>query len=152
MNKLPVLVDFDYDKIGSFREGNPFEIAFCYTSPKYYRLESFIIKGGANDVRRQLEAMRIPMVVFRTFWRHGRHRKLSADFVNFKNWTLTGETPHAIPRDRRIDKHKPCYFYRRTEVRFAQRIWLTFRRFPRKWLSEYDQMIEYRYPVAQIHP
>jgi hypothetical protein len=25
------------------------------------------------------------------------------------------------------------------------------RRLPRKWLPEYNEMLEYRYPVAQIH-
>ncbi len=150
MEKLPVLADFDYDKIFSFRDGNPFEIAFCYTSKRYHRFEAFVIKGGSKDVDHYIKQLNFPMVVFKTFWRHGRARKF-VSFENFRTWTATGETPYLVPVNRRLNRNKPCYFYRNHEVRFSQRIWLTFRRFPRKWLPEYDQMIEYRYPVAEIH-
>ncbi len=149
-NQLPVLADFDYDRIGSFRQCNPYVIAFCYTSKKYHRLESFIIKGGSQDVTYYIKQLGFPMVVFTTFWRHGRSRRMVM-FENFKHWTATGQTPFVNQIQRRINREKPCYFYRNHEVRFCQRIWFTVRRFPRKWLPEYDEMIEHRYPVADIH-
>jgi hypothetical protein len=154
MNKLPVLADFYYDKIGSFRTGNPFTIAFCYTSPRFHRLESFVVKGGANDVQTYLrDQLGFPMLVHLTFWRHGRGRRLGAQFYNFKQWSNIGDQPYVIPENRRIHKNFPIAkaYYRNFNVHFGGRIWMRVRRLPRKWLPEYNEMLEYRYPVGQIH-
>lgn len=151
MKKLPVLASFMYDKVGSWRNGNPFTIAFCITSSYYFATTKFIIKGGSRDVDNEIKKRHVPMVIWRTFWWHGQSRCFGPTFANFKNYTATGETPYAHGiQPWRINQGP--HFYRRHEVRFMQKVWFTVRRFPRKWLPEYDQMIAARYPVAEIHP
>ena len=57
---LPVKKEFDYNPIRSFRDGNPYDVAFCYTHPLYHR--PFIVKGGFQEVRKYLTKLNIPKV------------------------------------------------------------------------------------------
>jgi hypothetical protein len=93
------------------------------------------------------------MLVYITFWRHGRGRRLGAQFYNFKQWSNIGADPYIIPENRRIHKNFPIAkaYYRNYTVHFGNKVWMRVRRLPRKWLPEYNEMLEYRYPVAQIH-
>lgn len=147
MNKLPVLAEFDYNKIGSFRNGNPYTIAYCYTSEKYHRFPAFIIKGGAKDVDHHIKYLGFPMVVWKTFWRFSRSRNLTPSFENFKDWSASGQMPWIMPENRRIDKRIPRYYYRNWTIKFLGRTWMKFRRFPRKWLPEYEEMLSARRPT-----
>lgn len=151
MKKLPILADFHYDRIGSWRTGNPFSIAFCYTNTKYSRVNEFIIKGGARDVARELKHLYFPMIVFQTYWWHGISRHLNPSFKNFKGYTKTGNYPHVNGLHPWKINHR--HFYKYYEIRFMQKVWMTIRRIPRKWLPEYDLMIEAQHPVPEAqHP
>lgn len=146
MEKLPVLADFHYDRIGSWSNGNPFCIAFCYTSKQYSRINEFIIKGGLNDVDREIKSRHFPMITFRTFWWRGHSRSIGPTFANFKNYTMTGETPY-IAGIHQWKIRGGRYFYKHWELRYMRKIWHTFRRVPRKWLPEFDDIIRAQYPL-----
>ena len=142
MNKLPVLADFLYDRIGSWRQGNPYCIAFCYSSKKhsvYGAPAEFIIKGGSDNVDHEIEKRKFPMLVFRTYWWHGIGRKCHPTFENFRNYTVSGKTPY-------ISGTQPWqmdgrHFYKNYDIRYLNQTWLSLRRIPRKWLPEYDAII-----------
>lgn len=153
--ELPVLANFPYDPIGSFRNANPYTICFCYTNPMYKPNVNgeFIVKGGYKRTSDYIKKLGIPLLVFTTFWRHGRVRHTSPTFVNFKNFSMTGETPHIWGTNWSSIRTQTSNraFYRNYHVHYMQKIWLTFRRIPRKWIPEYDEMIMAKYPGAQIH-
>ena len=140
MEKLPVLANFHYDRIGSWRCGNPFSICFCHTDPMYNGTSSFIVKGGSKEVDLYLESRPYPMIVFRTYWWHGHSRHLSPTFQNFRKFTYTGQTPywHGVGQWR--IKNGP-YFYKHFELRYCQKVWSRVRRVPRRWLPDYTRII-----------
>jgi hypothetical protein len=142
MNKLPVLADFLYDRIGSWTHANPYCIAFCYSSKKHSGHGSpaeFIIKGGSNDVDHEIEKRKFPMLVFRTYWWHGISRKCNPTFENFRNYTVSGKTPYVSGKQ--PWKMNGRHFYRNYDIRYLNETWLSLRRIPRKWLPEYDAII-----------
>jgi hypothetical protein len=149
MKKLPVLANFMYDRIGSWRNCNPFVMAFCITSKKYFATTKFIIKGGSKDVEKEVKKRHVPMVVWWTYWWRGHCRTIGPTFSNFRNYSVTGDNPyvHGI-QPWRINQGPR--FYRRYEVRYQQKVWFTVRRFPRKWLPEYDQMIAAPQPLGIV--
>jgi hypothetical protein len=142
MNTLPVLANFLYDRIGSWREGNPYCIAFCYASKKpsgYGKVPEFIIKGGSRDVDHEIERRAFPMLVFRTYWWHGISRKCNPTFENFEKYTVSGKSPYV--RGIQPWQMNGCHFYRSYDVRYLNETWVSVRRIPRKWLREYDAII-----------
>lgn len=149
MNELPVLANFHYDRIGSWRDGNPFTICFCYTSQQYSRYPAFIVKGGSNAVDPYLESRPFPIVVFRTLWWHGFSRNLSTPtFVNFKKFTVTGQRPYWSGVGQWRIKGGP-YFYKHFELKFQRETWTMVRRVPRRWLPDYDKIINACHPLLR---
>jgi hypothetical protein len=139
MKKLPILADFYYDRIGSWRTGNPFCIAFCYTSQRFKKLNEFIIKGGAKNVSQEIAKLKVPMIVFRTYWWHGSSRK-QVTFENFKPNSVSGKKPYICGiQPWRINHGRS--FWKCYEIRMCSKVWLTLRRVPRKWLPEYEDML-----------
>jgi len=140
---MEVLASFAYDRIRSFTLMNPFCITFCYTNPKYQRCGNgeFIIKGGINDVDAYIKRLDIPMLMYRTLWRHGRCRDIGPTLHNFNKFTrksgpfITGLN---------IGKFAGKDFYRNYEIRYLNKTWLRFRTIPRKWLKEYDELLSYQ--------
>jgi hypothetical protein len=108
----------------------------------------FMVKGGNKDVMKYLEHLHIPMLVYITFWHHGRSRCYAPRFINFKDFSSTGEEP--IIHKTNLVRMDGKYFYRNTEVIFMGRRWFSFRRFPRKWLKEYDDMLLAKYPSVKF--
>jgi hypothetical protein len=139
MKKLPVLAEFHYDRVGSFRNGNPFVIAFCYTDPKWSRLPAFIIKGGSNEVSAEIKKRKFPMLVYTTYWRHKQCRTFGPHFENCKEWSINGSSLYITKTD--IWKIEGRSFYRGCEVRCNNQIKMIFRRIPRKWLPEYTAIL-----------
>lgn len=149
--ELKVLAEFSYNPIGSYRLGNPYTIAYCYTNPIYKPAVDgeFIVKGGNIHVEEYIKKLHIPLLVFRTFWRYKMTRGGNPHFINFDKFSKTGEKP--IIHQTNLLKMGGRYFYRNTEIIFMKKTWLYFRRFPRKWLSEYDEMLLAGYSNAPIH-
>jgi len=76
--KLEILKEFEWNKIGSYSNMNPFTIVFCYPmNGKHY-----VVKGGANDVQKYLKQIKIPTFTNTTFWKHGESRN---------HWEFEGE-------------------------------------------------------------
>jgi hypothetical protein len=140
-DRLSVLADFPYNPIGSFTNGNPYTIAFCYTNPLYMPAYDgrFMVKGGNQSVEDFLRRLHIPMLAFKTFWRYKRARAGYPHFVNFKNFSRSNQEPYI--RHTNLVRMDGRSFYRNTDVIYLGKTLLTFRRFPRKWLTEYDAMI-----------
>jgi hypothetical protein len=66
------VVEFIWNKIGSFRRFDPFAIAFCYPIND----EPFILKGGARDIEDRLEKSKTPVFVNIVFYiRHGKYSR-----------------------------------------------------------------------------
>jgi hypothetical protein len=130
MKKLRVEKEFPYDKIGSFRMMNPFMILFVY--PKNF--SPFVVKGGSTSVdgyiKRKYE--KEPMLINRTYWRHGRHRSF---------WTHRN-----IP-----DVHIDFSFIRHNIKKYGRPYVITelnsdkviakMRRIPRKWIKELNPYV-----------
>jgi len=147
MVTLKTFKSFDYDRIGSFTNMNPYVIAFCYPEPGTSYIfpndEGFIIKGGMKNVEREIAAHpNVPMIVFMTIWRHGQSRQLNPSFYNF--------LPKS--RNRGVRDKKPWWskinirkiggrsFYRNSTLLFDTKEILTVRRIPRKWIPEYSEL------------
>lgn len=139
--ELPIVADYSYNPISSFREGNPYAIAFCYTDPKYMHLSEFIVKGGWKNVLKFIRGLHIPVLVFETFWYHGTCRHLTPEFINFDTNSKSGKKPFIFGRNSSISRKTGRRFYRNYEVSFMGETRLNLRKFPRKWLPEYNQML-----------
>lgn len=142
MKNLQILKDFPYDPIGSFRTANPYGIYFCYTNPKYKPSlgnGEFIVKGGLNVINHYLARMHIPMIVFPTFWRHGRSRSLTPQFVNFEFHNYQTLKPYFSPTNW-TKMHGRC-FYRHHKLTYNKEVIAIFRKVPRKWIPEYDKFV-----------
>lgn len=127
MIKLEVRKEFPYNKIGSFRKVNPFCIAFVY--PKSSMDDSFIIKGGLNDVKNFLSEYPFPFIVRYTLWKNGRQRgywssniKYLSILRNFKN--VNGK----------------FFLYEGMKIIFKKEVIKKLNRVPRKWIKELDNL------------
>ena len=147
MTQLPVVADFAYDRIHSWRDVNPFCIAFCYAAPRYMHGHSnFIIKGGMGQVEMEIKKRHTPMLVFKTLWWRGVSRTMGPSLKNFEHYTATGNEPFV----RRLQPWRIIpgpHFYRRYQLRFENMIYCEVRRFPRKWIPEFDRILNNQAPV-----
>ena len=143
MKKKPmhVMTAYDYDRIGSFRNGNPYAIAFCYCSKTFNKHGEFVIKGGARDVERKLDSLDFPLLVFMSYWRHGRSRFCYPSLKNFKRFSAAESKPYWSPTDYRRDYKQWRSFYRKWVLKFCGKTILSVRRVPKKWIPEYDEML-----------
>lgn len=84
MSKLTVVKEFPYNPIHSFKDGNPFTIAFVY--PKDGR--PFCLKGGANDVEKWLEKNMSDRnyLLHETWWRDKRSRSSIKIYLHRKEY------------------------------------------------------------------
>lgn len=121
--KLPVKKEFDYNPIGSYRDVNPYDIAFCYPHPLYHR--PFIVKGGVKYTRKYLRKLNIPMVVHHTFYQRGRHRRLVQLYGVDINLQISKDFYHE-----NVKKFQLKRFGDKREV-LAE-----FKRIPRRWIRE----------------
>jgi len=72
---LPVKVEFPYNKIGSWRLGNPYSVSMIY--PKGG--EAFCLKGGFQDINAYLDKHldKISHVVYHNLYSNGKSRQLN---------------------------------------------------------------------------
>lgn len=139
---MAIAGEYGYNPIGSFRMGNPYTIAFCYCDKTFYSSNEFVLKGGVIDVDKKILKLGFPMLVFKTYWCHGRSRGGAwPSFENFKNWSLTSKSPYFSPHDLRRDPKTRKSYYRRWKLSYNGDTMFTFRRIPRKWLPEYSQLL-----------
>jgi hypothetical protein len=123
MMKLKVKEAFPWDKIGSYRNANPYSIYFVYPQNE----KPFIIKGGSKDCERFLKAHPNPAIYYYSFWHKGKHRggwlthkffiSISRYDSNYRlvNGYILSKGGQVIKRVRRI---------------------------PRKWIKEYDNFVD----------
>lgn len=121
--KLPVRKEFDYNPIGSYRDVNPYDVAFCYPHPLYHK--PFIVKGGVKDTRKYLRKLNIPMVVHHTFYQRGRHRRLVQLYGVDKRLQISKDFYHENAKRFQLKR-----FGDKREV-LAE-----FKRIPRRWIRE----------------
>jgi hypothetical protein len=67
--KYQNIVEFKYDKVGSFKDGNPFTLAFCRT----FRQGNILVKGGFHNVKAEVSKLGPALVSYR-FFHNGRSR------------------------------------------------------------------------------
>ena len=67
---LKIAKEFPYNKLGSYREANPFTIAFVYPQSG----EACVVKGGLNDVQKYVEANYPIAIINYQFFHKGKHR------------------------------------------------------------------------------
>lgn len=142
MKSLYVLKEFPYNQIGSFRDGNPYSIQFCYTNPHFKKSTpsgEFIVKGGSIQVSNYLKRMHIPMVVFISYWRHGQSRGLLPQFINFEFHNTKRIKPFYAPSN--YVKMRGRWFYRNFKLMYDGNVATMFRKIPRKWIPEYDTIL-----------
>lgn len=98
---MKVLKEFQWNKIESFKQRNPFTISFCYPIDS----EPYILKGGSKDIMQYISRIEEPTVVNLTFWRHKHSRNI---------YKMVGKNSEGIHISRKIKKipYKNYYQYR----------------------------------------
>lgn len=141
--KLPVRKEFDYSPIGSFRNVNPYDIAFCYPHPLYHR--PFIVKGGNRDVTEYLKKLNIPMVVHHTFYKGTRHRRIVELYGVDKELRITKSFSYDMEGRYTSSKKFQLMAFRTS---YGGRILAEFKRIPRRWIRELNLYVtvERRFP------
>lgn len=146
--KLPVKKEFDYSIIGSYRNVNPFTIAFVY--PK--NSKAYIVKGGLNDVKRYLEADKEPSIRFFTMFHkkksrtnvkiHGLNESFSVGFLGpkYPSENIRHDdfhNPYVEKNVRNIMRHELYVGYRSGKTIYKKRL----RKIPRKWMEELNEFV-----------
>jgi hypothetical protein len=81
MERFEVKFDWPYTRIGSWTNGNPYTIAFCYPIES----KPYVLKGGCNNINKYLDSLKEPTLVNKTFWHQGKTRYASYRFFGIKN-------------------------------------------------------------------
>jgi len=126
---FPVKKEFPYTRFGSFRNENPYTIAFIYPQVS----EPYIVKGGYQNVREEYDRICQPAIVHETKWYHGSHRTTIRLFNLPSNIEI-------------FERSKNCTFFSacNKHIKWAIVNKKTsfihpLRRLPRKWIQELDQ-------------
>ena len=128
--KLPE-INFPYDRVGSYRNGNPFVIAFCYCKNG----EKFVVKGGHSVVDPYLQNYPVPMIVHRTIW-NNKHSRFTAG-VSGRGWP--SGSVFIIRNFKRADKRGWTFkFFIHPSASF--RAEFSRRRLPRRWMREFNEI------------
>jgi len=124
---MRVLKSFPYDRIGSFRDCNPFKIVFIYTRacPK-----GFIVKGGSREVEAFMKTLTEPRMEFTTWWHHGKSRSFFC-LTNFKR-RLHLMKP-VFQEDERFVLSVHDYELNKTQI--VKKV----KRIPRRWIKELNR-------------
>ncbi len=127
MKKLKVALDLPYTKIGSFRNRDPYTIAFVYHPAGH----GVVLKGGLNMIEVELKSKKTPALVNMTFWYHGRHRSY---------WTLKNvpdvHLSFTFIKDN-IKKYGRPYVILDNKGNVIKKL----RRVPRCWIKELNKYI-----------
>jgi len=134
---FPIEKEFEYNKIGSWYDGNPYTIAFCY--PKDF--SPFIVKGGIIDVRSHIEKKMLGkafLVYYTMFWKGKTRTIIDIYLGNTKN------SAYLRNRENLCNKHQHyqlIVFLKNTNVSGTLSFEKWFRRPPRKWIKELNPYI-----------
>lgn len=122
-------ITFEYDRIRSWKDGNPFTIAFVYPQ----KSKPFVLKGGCNDVEFFLRnELKEPAIVNKTYWYRGSHRGSTIIYNN---------------------SNKDIYFCKDEDGKFTLKMFIrennnvfmqiikTVKRIPRKWMKELNEFV-----------
>lgn len=127
MVKLEVRKEFPYNKIGSYRKVNPFCIAFVY--PKSSMDDSFIIKGGLNDIEIFLSKYPFPFITYYSLWKNQHQRGYWKSNIKYliisRNYKKVNET---------------VYIYEEALIIYKGEVIKKLNRVPRKWIKELDDL------------
>ncbi|MFA7219033.1 MAG: hypothetical protein WC119_00710 [Synergistaceae bacterium] len=148
--ELAVKKEFPYNVIHSWRDGNPFTIAFVY--PK--KGEPFIVKGGANDVNPFLGTLKTPCIAHIGYWKGNKCRYNGIKFFGFNSrykiycqsrWPKENRktyddigNPIITKSVRNVFRHRLMVFDERAIGEVFNK---SFRHVPRKWIKELDQFL-----------
>lgn len=129
---LPVREDFAYSPRGSYRNFNPYDVAFCYPHPLYDR--PFILKGGHQDIRKYLKKMNIPMIVHHTFYKKG-NRRIVYEFYCVEKGIQIQKRYNFSPETK---KYLYSRYFELTLFNFTnpKKVLAKFKRVPRRWIRE----------------
>ena len=144
---LPVRKEFEYNPIGSFRDVNPYDVAFCYPHPLYHR--PFIVKGGVRDTRKYLRKLNIPMVVHHTFYQRGKHRRLVQLYGVDKRLQISKDFSYDQENENVYLKSRKFQLKRLGKGLGDKReVLAEFKRIPRRWIRELNLYVtvERRFP------
>lgn len=144
--ELPVKAEFDYNPIGSYRDVNPYDIAFCYPHPLYHR--PFIVKGGNQDVRKYLKKLNIPMVVHHTYYQRGNHRRIVELYGVEKGLYISKKFTYDDGKYLISKKFQLTASASPRRGRRNRKILAEFKRIPRRWIRELNLYVtvERRFP------
>jgi hypothetical protein len=70
------VTEFTWDPAGSWRNGNPFTLAFCYPAEG----SPYVLKGGSRTISNVMSKVTIPTVVHMTYWHKGKSRYMPMTF------------------------------------------------------------------------
>jgi len=84
-------LSYRWNKIGSYPNMDPYSIVFCYTIFG----DSYIIKGGWQEIRLYLSNITTPTFANITYWRHGKSRNIFS-FYGCNNIKLYVRRRHDI--------------------------------------------------------
>lgn len=119
--------EFKYDPIGSWANWpmNPYTICFIYT-----KHANRVVKGGSNDVEKYIkENFKFPAICHHTYFYHGSTRR-HINCINFNKPVYVGCN---LRRAHERSKDKYC-------LMIGGDIIATFRRIPRKWLRQLNNV------------
>lgn len=114
--------------------GGAYCIAFVYSKYK----GNFIVKGYRKEVKDYIESNYTHYFVNYTLWHHKTFRSI---------WSFCNEDFYIIQPDRKRTKptkhnrNIPHYKWRVTNLSKDNTISLEFRRLPKRWVSEFDNLI-----------
>jgi hypothetical protein len=127
LNIMKVIKEFEYDKIDSWRDGNPYTICFMYT-----KNTSGIIKGGAKQVEKFIESdIKVPCIAHFTYFHRGATRR-NVIFKNFKQNRIY----FTYDWDSGLCRKENTLSVLRVNGNEIKKI----RRIPRKWMKELDNL------------
>lgn len=130
---LQVRKEFPYDRIGSYRNVNPFTINFVY--PMHGT--PFIIKGGIIDVNKWMDDFRCPAMINRTLWWHGIHRSMWQGHRFYLYVTKPRLNPSRASKygfEIKVQSRNPDSYGKIETIKCV-------RRMPRKWMKEFNDYV-----------
>jgi hypothetical protein len=115
--KLKVLKEFEWEKTGSWRRGDPYEIVFCYP----LKSDSYILKGSGESIEKYLKSIehKEPIFAMKSLWHKGKSRDINHFYGVEAYWGHAyKEVPRKIPKDM-IDRGLTSLYEGMTNLRYT---------------------------------
>jgi len=134
---LPVQKEFEYNPVRSFRDGNPYTMAFCYPHPLYHR--PFVVKGGFKDCNEYLKTLDYPIFVHLVFYYKGSTRRIFKFYQLDSNLALNEQV--SFPPKKKGKRLWELYL-RGSGLGVRTKTLATFKRVPRRWIRELNLYVK----------